>query len=58
MNCYSRLRDDEDSVDVIKEPRLVVIKKKVAVEFNDEFGNLKVVKGTRYSAELTKECPF
>jgi hypothetical protein len=44
---------------VINQPRLVVIEKKVAAEFNDEFSNLKVVKiGTRYSAELTKECPF
>ena len=62
MNCYSRLCDDEDSVDVIKQPRLVVIKKKVDVEFDEEykFGNMKVFKeiGTRYSAELTTECLF
>ena len=62
MNCYSRLCDDEDSVDVIKQPRLLVTKKKVAVEFDDEykFGNLKVVQeiGTRYSDELTQECPI
>jgi hypothetical protein len=37
----------------------LLIKKKVAVEFDDEFSNLKDVKeiGTRHSAELTKECP-
>ena len=60
MNCYPRLCDDKESVDVIKQPRLVVTKKKVAMEFgngNDyEFGNLKVVQeiGTR----LTKDCPI
>ena len=62
MNCYPRLRDDKESVDVIKQPRLVVTKKKVAVEFgngNDyEFGNLKVVQeiGTRLT--MTKDCPI
>jgi hypothetical protein len=51
INCYTRLCDDEDSVDVIKQPTLVVSKKKVAMEFDAKyefydkykFGNLKVV---------------
>ena len=45
---------------MIKHPRLVVNAKKVATEFDDNIGNVKVVKeiGTRYSAKLTKECLF
>ena len=37
MKCYSRLCDNEDSVDVIKQPRLVVSKKKVSVEFDAKY---------------------
>jgi hypothetical protein len=62
MNCYCRLCDNLDSVDVIKQSRLVVTKKRVAVEFDDEyeFSNLKVVQeiGTRYSNKVTQECPI
>ena len=47
-------------MDVIKHLELVVNAKKVAAEFDDNIGNVKVVKeiGTRYSNKLTKECPF
>ena len=45
-----------------KQPRLALIKTKVAVEFDDKykFGNMRVLKeiGNRYSAELTTECLF
>jgi hypothetical protein len=43
---------------MIKHLRLVVNTKKVAAEFDDNIGNMKVVKeiGTRYSAELTNKC--
>ena len=39
---------------------MVVNTKKVAAEFDDKFGNVKVVKeiGTRYSAKLFETCPF
>jgi hypothetical protein len=37
MNCYSRLPDDKDSLDVIKQPMLVVSQKKVAMEFDDKY---------------------
>ena len=45
---------------MIKHLRLVVNAKKVAAEFDDKFGNVKVVKeiGTRYSAKLFETCPF
>jgi hypothetical protein len=52
---FPELRDNEDYV-----VKLVVNEKKVAAEFDDNIGNLKVVKKivTRYSAKLTKEGPF
>ena len=45
---------------MIKHLRLVVNAKKVATEFDDKYCNMMVVKeiGTRYSAKMTKECPF
>ena len=47
-------------MDVIKHLELVVNAKKVAAEFDDNTGNVKVATeiGTRYSNKLTKECPF
>ena len=39
---------------------MVVNAKKVAAEFDDNIGNVKVVKeiGTRYSTKLFETCPF
>jgi hypothetical protein len=37
MDCYSRLCDDEAYVDLIKQLRLVVSEKKVAVDFDAKY---------------------